>query len=238
MTRSASGSSVQLRNAGIEPDVAPVVERDVRIVVVTRQSLAQVRRLEAFAGLANRLERHVLDDDVRRHEDETAYRARCRVDQPDRRAVTVSDENGLVRVEQAEDLRKDDERLLVEERRRTRCGRWIRPPMPEPREDDDTARGRALQRFRESPPGADRPEPLVQENEWALVRGPGKLGSLEASAVDLEVERDPRAHVTSPRSALRRRRDSGGSRAHTSPCTARGARPSRSPRATGGRARR
>ena len=115
----------------VEPDVAPVPEGDVRIVVVTRQSLAQVGRLEALAGLANRGERHVLDDDVRSEQDEPADRVRPGVDQRDRGAVAVPDEDRLLGVEPAEDLRENVERLLVEERRRARLRRRIRPAVPE-----------------------------------------------------------------------------------------------------------
>jgi len=62
--------------------------------------------------------------------------------------------------------------------------------VPEPRECDDAAGRRPVQGLRESAPGADRPEPLVQQDERALVRVAGELHGFEAPPADLEIELD------------------------------------------------
>ena len=110
----------------------------------------------------------------------------------------MPEENRLLGAEPAENLRKYVERLLVKERRSARLERWIRTAVPEPREGDDTPGRRPVQRLRESPPGADGPEPLVQQDERALGVPAGVLYGFEAPTVDLEVEIDASVYAASP----------------------------------------
>ena len=108
------------------------------------------------------------------------------VDQRDRGAVAVADEDRLGRVELREHLRQHVERLGVEERDGARLGRRLRAAVAEAREGEHAPARRLLQRLGEPAPQADRPEPLVQQDERAPIGVAGELEGLEAAVGDAD----------------------------------------------------
>src|SRR3954452_19867583 len=76
----------------IEPDVAPAVERGVGIVVVARHPLAQLAAVVGVARLPDGGHRDVLDHHVRREECDPSHGVVGGVDERDRAAVAVADE--------------------------------------------------------------------------------------------------------------------------------------------------
>src|SRR4051812_3517150 len=209
---------------GIEPDVAPAVERGVRIVVVAGHALAQLPVVVGRAGLADGGHRDLLDDDVRREQRDAGHGVVGSVDERDRAAVAVADEDGLADVELREHLGEDLERLLVEERGRPWAGRRVGAPVPEAGERDYAPARRRVQRPREAAPEPDRPQPLVEEDEGAPVLVAGQLDRFEPAPRDGERPLDgggghrgraPRPGVSSERPAppsWRRRRSRAASR--------------------------
>ena len=122
------------------------------------------------------------------------------VDEGDRAAVAVPDQDRLRRVQPVEHGGEDVERLLVEEGRGPRGGGRLRPAVAEPRERDEAPAGRLGERVREAAPEADRAEPLVQEDE-----GPQVRVTLQIEHLDLTVAGEPHAGLVSIRSRSRKR---------------------------------
>ena len=92
----------QFGNAGIEPHVVPAEERGVGVPVVARQPLAQVAGVVRLAGCADLREADLLDEHVRRDRDDSGNCVMGGVDQRDRRAVAVADQDWLVEVQARE----------------------------------------------------------------------------------------------------------------------------------------
>ncbi len=114
----------------IEPDVTPAPERGVWVVVVTGHPLPQVTGEIFPSRLCNRAYRDVLDEHMRREQDESGDRPMGGVDERNRPAVAVSDQDRLWGIELGEQFREHIERLGMKERRRPRSGRPGRAAVP------------------------------------------------------------------------------------------------------------
>ena len=175
----------QSRELGMQPDVVPAVEGGVGVAVVAGHARAQPVRLVGALGLADLGEAHLLDEHVRRDRDDRAAPVDGGVDQRDRRAVAVADEDGLVDLDGAEHGGQHLQRLLVHEARRARARRRVGVAVAEAGERDDARAGRIGQRGREVAPQPDRSEPLVQQHERRSVAW--EVEDLEAAAIKLDV---------------------------------------------------
>src|SRR4051794_31237036 len=182
------GLETPVAEARIEPDVAPAVERRVRIVVMAGHPLAEGPAVIGLARLADGSHRDVLDDHVRREQRDAGHRMVSGVDEGDRAAIAVADEERGGSVELREHLGHDLERLLVEERRGAGERRRVGAPVTEARERDDAPARRSVERPWEAAPEPDRPEPLVQQHERAAVRVALQLGGFEPAPGDDERE--------------------------------------------------
>jgi hypothetical protein len=160
------------------------VEGRVGVVVVAGHAVAQLALLELAQRVADRRDHRLLQEDMRRHEDEPADRVAGGVDERDRSSVAVADEQGLGRVELREHRGQDIVGLLVEEGRRARRARRVRPAVAEAREGDHAPPGGLVQRSREVAPQADRAEPLVQEHHGAPRAVAPEVGDLDVEPVD------------------------------------------------------
>src|SRR3954447_1982798 len=89
------GLEAPVAEARIEPDVAPPVERRVRIVVMAGHPLPELPPRIRPARLADGSHRDVLDDHVRREQRDAGDRMMSGVDERDRAAVAVADEKRL-----------------------------------------------------------------------------------------------------------------------------------------------
>src|SRR3954452_10253342 len=135
--------------AGIEPDVAPPVERRVRIVVMAGHPLAKGPAVIGLARPADGSHRDLLDDRGGRERRDAGQPMASGVDEGDRAAVAVADEERPGSIELREHRGQDLERLLVEERRGARERRGVGASVTEARERDHTAAGRSVERPRE-----------------------------------------------------------------------------------------
>ena len=111
---------------------------------------------------------------MRREEGQAADRVPGGVDERDRGAVAVADEERLGRVDLCEQHGQDVERLLVEEGRGARGARRVRVAVAEAREGEHAPAGGLVQVAREATPQPDRAEPFVQEHERAARASPGR----------------------------------------------------------------
>ena len=173
----------------VQPDVAPAPERGVDVVVVAGHPLAQAALGVALASDPDLRDRDLLDEHVRREQRDAGHRVLPGVDERDRGAVAVADQDRLGRVELGEHLGQHLERLLVEERRRPGAGRGLRAPVPEARERDHAPTGRLVQPRGEVAPEADRAEPFVQQDERSPPVVARPLGRLQPAPRDEELSR-------------------------------------------------
>src|SRR4051794_17546965 len=90
------------------------------------------------------------------------------MDQGDRRAVAVPDEDRALDGELTQDLREDLAGLLVHEARRARAGRRVGVPVAEAGERHDAAAGAMREIGGERPPEAHGTQALVEEDERRL----------------------------------------------------------------------
>ena len=123
---------------------------------------AQVRFLVRDLGSLDLAYANLLDEHVRRDRHNRLDWVMSGMDQRDRRAVAVSDQDRSVYVELSEQLGKHFERLLVHERRGARLSWRIGLAVSVARERDRPPSRGYRQALRKAPPQADGPEPLVQ----------------------------------------------------------------------------
>src|SRR5579883_1476369 len=99
----------------MEPDVVPAAESAVHIGVMARHALPQIARLISRARRLDAGDRDVLDEDMGCFEDERAHRplAAAGMDERDRGAVAVTDENDLFEAESGAQIGKREERFLM-----------------------------------------------------------------------------------------------------------------------------
>ena len=203
---------VQFGNVGIEPHIVPAEERGVGIAVVARHPLAQIAGLVGVACDADLGEAHLLDEHVRRDRDDRAGWVMGGVDQRDRGAVAVANEDRLVDAKAGEEARQHLERLFVHERRGPRPGRRVRLPVAEARERHRAPAGGGGESLRKAAPQPDRPEPLVQQHERRLVGIAWDVEELERSAGEGEIGRwhgvrsEPTDHAMQTAPGVARRR--------------------------------
>src|SRR5215204_4809540 len=187
------GLQAPVAEGGIEPDVAPAVEGGRGIVVVTGHPLAQLPAVEGLTRLADGRDRDVLDHHVRGEQRDARHRVLAGMDERDRTAVTVTDEDGPRGVEPREHLGQDLEGLLVEERRGPGARRRLGAPVAVAGEGEHPPARRRLQGLRELAPQADRSEPLVQEHERALAPVARQFDRLQPAPGDGQRPVDDRA---------------------------------------------
>ncbi len=159
------GLDVPVAELRIEPAVVPAEKGAVGIVVHAGQRLPELAVLPCLARDADALDRHVLDEDMRRHDRDRARSVARGVEQRDRPAVAVADEQRRVDAEFREQGRQHDPRLAMEivgaaplrERRRAAVAAA---------RIDEAGRGEPVAHgARKIAPARDRAQPFVQEDE-------------------------------------------------------------------------
>src|SRR5690606_32923333 len=174
-----------------QPDLGPVAERSVDVVVIARELLAQPRHFVAACDRRNRIGADRLDEQVRRERDDGGVRIRegARVDQRDRGAVAVPDEDRPFDAEGAQQRRQHVHRFVVHEAHRARLGARVRAAVAEARIDDPRQARGGADAIGEVAEQRHAAEPLVQEDECRRLRG--RLADrpvLQAPALDDDVK--------------------------------------------------
>lgn len=176
----------QLRKFRVEPHVRPAAHHRVRIVVAPEQLVAKLAARIGSAERGDGGEAHILHEDVRGLQDEAANAGADGpgVDQGDRGAVGVADQDRFLDPRALEERWQGPERLVVHEGDRALERRWVRATVAKAAVDERRALGGCGELGREVAPGGGAAEALVQEDEGGR---PGVDAlDLEAAAVDLQ----------------------------------------------------
>ncbi len=156
-----------VRNSGCQPDVVPSPKRGVDIVVVATEARAQVTVAVRDASRLDRLDPDVLDEHMRRDEHEAGHWVTAPgMDDRDRGAVAVADEERTLEAELGEQRWEHDQRLVVHVRHRPWFGRRGRSAVAVARvrhRRHVTERGPHV--VDEPLPQVEGPEPFVQEDD-------------------------------------------------------------------------
>ena len=123
---------IPAQEVGVQPDVVPAPERRNNVVVVTAQPLGEVGVLERRFRRGDAFHRDVFDEDVRRHCHHAANRtpAGARMNQRDRRAIAVADEDRCFDFELIENFGQHVERFAVHVVDLARLGEFVRLAVP------------------------------------------------------------------------------------------------------------
>jgi hypothetical protein len=152
---------------GAQPDVVPAAEGAVDVVVVSGQARAQVAAVVCVAGGGDGGHRDVLDHDVGREQDEggDAAVAASGMDQGDRPAVAVPEEDRPPHSERVEELGQHDQRFVVHEAGGARSAQRRGAAVPVPRVGEHVvARGPGDLPW-EVPPHRDRAQAFVEHDD-------------------------------------------------------------------------
>lgn len=85
---------------GMKPDVVPAPERPGGIAVMAGEFFGEIRGFELYFGLGYALDAEILDEDVRSQQHQAAHAVvNAGVNQRDRGAIAVSDQNRCFKVE-------------------------------------------------------------------------------------------------------------------------------------------
>jgi hypothetical protein len=154
----------------VQPDVVPAAERRLGVGVMARQALAQVGGLERGLRAGNARHAQVLDEDMRGHDHEASHAVPgAGVDQRDRAAVAVPDQDRLAHLERVEHARQRLERLVVHVAHRARRAQDVGVAVAQARVDDHRAARRLRGLARKVAPHRDGAETFVQEHQRGRV---------------------------------------------------------------------
>ena len=102
----------------LQPHVGPAAHRGVGVGVPALEALPHVGGVERLPDFPDRIDRHVLDDEMRRHQHEAAHAMvlhAAAIDRRDRGAVAVADQQALPEADGIEQARQDLARLDMHE---------------------------------------------------------------------------------------------------------------------------
>ena len=102
----------------LHPDVGPAAHRGVGVGVPALEPLPHVGGVEGVPDLPDRIDRHILDDEMRRHQHQPAHAMvlhAAAVDRGDRGAVAVADQQSLTEADRVEQARQNLLRLDMHE---------------------------------------------------------------------------------------------------------------------------
>ena len=150
-----------------EPDPVPAQERRVGVGMMARESGAQVSRFVRRFRSGDARDRDVLDHHVRRQRDDGGHGSGrgAGVDQCDRAAVAVPDQDRSGDRKPVEEIRQRDERLVVHVANGPGLRERIRISVAVARIDDRIAMRGLRNPVGKVLPPRDRPQSLVQEDE-------------------------------------------------------------------------
>src|SRR6266404_3856824 len=179
---------------GVEPDVVPAAEGAVDVAVIAREAGAQIGRPIRLPGRSDAGDGDILDEDMRRLEDEAAHGPppRAGMDEGDRGAVAVADEDGIGDGERVAQRRQRLQRLDMHVVDAARLRERVRLPVTEPRIDQRGAAGRLGKARRKIAPLRKRAEPLMEQDQRRCVGvACGDQFVFEAVALDSDERHQP-----------------------------------------------
>ena len=154
---------------------------------MARELLRQIAALERLLRRDDALDADVLDEHVRRHRHQSPQRVtRTGIDQRNRRAVAVADQDRALYAELEQELGQTLQCLALHEVDTVRPLQHLRLAMAIARVDDRGQTGRVAYALGKIAPLADRAQTLVQEHQARAVGGCGDAPVFEAAAADAD----------------------------------------------------
>ncbi len=192
-----TGLDVPGQEARVQPDVVPAPEDLIDVAVIAGELAPQVRRPEQMLGPGDAFHRQGFDEHVRRFEDQAGHvlGVRTGVDERDRTAVAVPDEDRAPYSHLLQHPRQDRQRLTVHVIHVVPGGARIRHSMALARIGEDTQSGPQRELVGEVLPHGQGAQALVQKHDvrQRVVRFAGPA-ALQPNAVDRDGA--PGAHAT------------------------------------------
>lgn len=173
----------------MEPDVVPSPEGACGVAVMAGELLGKVGGLECSLGLGDAGDTEVLDEDVRREEDEAADTVvTSRINQGNGSAIAVADEDGVVDLELGQQSWERVQGFVVHVGDRTRFSQKIGVTGAVAGIDANRTFSGGGNLCGEISPVRDRAQAFVKEYEFGSCVA-GDALSFEAMAADGEMER-------------------------------------------------